>query len=308
MALSHKLSHAQVIAKSEGELATIAKSLAEQEAKVKAIDAGTASINARWQQRTQEVATAKLTVDLRSQQYEQLRAEADVSAGTLDEGSVPAEQLRVAERELRKAQKTLADIEARVKTEDAADQAKLQELAVKRGQAEAELDQLQKRKVALTSVIETKTREIGLAEQRDVVTQLELLKSQVASRQSALTSAEEELAQFASSCLQRLDAWPDLQDEVKHSLPPFEDATTHVLENAVNLWESVITDGPAAVKLVDVPEVWQTASLYGHGLPRLLDVSEHEIHRAFAGASDRLRERVSMLRQVLQVYRQYRRR
>jgi hypothetical protein len=308
MALTHKqLSYRQVIVKSEAELTAIDKALAEQESRVKALDAEAASINARWQSRTTELTTALETAATRSEQYEKLRAQDDLSAGTLDAG-VPAEQLRICERELRKAQKVLADIEARARTEDAHDQAKLQELSTKREQSEAEIDGLQKRKLAVQSVIETKQREMGLEEQRDVLSQLALLTSQFEAKRVAFEQAAEELRQFADGCPDRLAQWPDLQDEAKRQLPPYNDAATQLIEGAIALLDNIISDGAEASKEIDVEAVRNVTPLYGHGLPRLLDLAEHELVRAFAGNTNRLQERRDMLIQVLETYRQYKRR
>lgn len=307
MALTHKqLSHQQTINKAEAECTAITQSEALEQAKVQAIDAEVSTINARWQARTTELATAQQTVAHLSTQYEALRAEDDLSAGTLDAGVT--EQMRVAERELRKAQKTASDIETRVRAEDERSQARLQELSTKREQAEQEIERLQKRKLAVQSVIETKQREMGVEEQRDVLLQLDLLKRQFEARRDALLSAEQELAQFSANCLDRLQAWPDLQDEAKRLLPPYNDAATHLVETAIALLDSAISDGPEAAKMIDVPEVWQFTALYGHGLPRLLDLAEHELVRAFAGNSNRLRERHDILKQVVEAYRQYKRR
>jgi DNA repair exonuclease SbcCD ATPase subunit len=284
----------QMLARADAELAALAKAHEETQARIIVIDAELASIAARAEARRVQVHTAQQTRNELENAFRQAQAQA-----TLAEGTVGAWQelapLSQQEKQAQKAEQDLAKLLQRTEAERAKDEARAATLRNERVASEKRLGEIQQQRSAMEAARRKTHAEQGEAEYTDSVVQLDLLKAQLAARQKALESAEQELDSFATEALQRLLPWIDLQRKIKPQLP-YSDASTRVVDAAITLFNALINGGNAS----DVhPDIMRAAGLQWDTLAGLLTTEVQFLWPALNGQRpDMLIDKCERLRKV----------
>jgi chromosome segregation ATPase len=306
MTTANRTSHQQIIKKAESELVVLDKTERETVASITRIDAEIETITARMTARSTELTTLFETASSLQAQHESLATQERLAVGTLAEGNL-AGQGKAAEREAQKAKKALEQMEARVQKEDNTDHHRLQALTAEKGSCTRRLGDIANQRQTLSQAKAAAHEAMGLDECRDIEFQVDILNRQLEARRAAVRQAEQELDDFAVEALQRLIQWPDLQQQVKPSLP-YHDATTRILEAAATLYGLLLTEGPRAkVDLDTLRQVHRWAS----NLSDLLWLEQRDLWPVLpSGHIDEartIRERKTQLEQLLELYRQEKR-
>jgi hypothetical protein len=292
----------QIVRKAESELAVLDRSEREAQATIATIRAETATIEARIQARAGELRTCFETASALAAHHDMLVSQQSLAIGTLQEGKVDS-QVKAAAKEREKSERALTTLEARIVKEDGADSIRIQALANERARCCSRLDEIDRQRTALVAAKDAAQRDMGEALLLDVLAHHQAAQLRMVMLEEQLHQAEGEDAQMLVEAVHRLDAWPDLQREMK-ALVPVDDATSRILSAAMSLYGLLLDEGEQVVN--DANLLRQISPWIGHATDLLrLDASDLwpiSTHRPEEALT--IRDRKQQFEKLLALYRQ----
>ncbi len=300
----------QLLSKADSDLVSYQVHIDQAEKAVAAAIAELDAIGVRSDGRQQTLHLADQTVRQLQSELDQARTRATLAQGTLaDTGEVSTKDL---ERRLQKAERDLAALSTRLAKEEIADAERARSAQANREKYETQLDYFQRQQETLSRVKEQAQRDLGECEQREIITRLNDLQSNLADKEDEVTRARAALDDFADEAKQVLADWPDLLREVLPHLA-YRDNTTHVLEAALQFVITCLCQGKDAANIDS--DVFRQAGLPWSDLFSLLSFEQAMYYGVLKGddfparlsESLALQERKKAIEKVLAVYREMKR-
>lgn len=248
------------------------------------------------------LATLQRSFDAAEQKYKEASSYAELAANTPGERNAII-ALKDAEKVRDETQKTLKLGQQAHENTTRVNAEQRQALTTEVAGCHEHLQQLAHRRQHLSYGQTQAQAEIGDLTAHEARERIDGLKTAIAEKQREITALDEALQTAVSEETQRLTEWPELALEIKNSIV-HEDASTKVMEAALNYFDALITHGKQCAVdrhiLYDVRRVYELFELF--------DIAQHELQDAFnpySGVMPRAAmETRDNIQQVLERYRQ----
>lgn len=246
------------------------------------------------------LATLQQSFDAAEQKFKEASSYAELAANTPGERNAVI-ALKDAEKVRDEAQKTLKLGQQAHENTTRVNAEQRQALTTEVAGCHEHLQQLAHRRKHLRLGHNHAQQEIGDLTAHEARERIDGLKTEIAEKQREITALDEALQTVVSEEIPRLSEWPELALEIKNSIV-HEDASTKVLEAALNYFDVLISDGKQCDVDQQVHEV-RHAELYD-----LLTIESHELQFAtnrYSNIAPRaIMETRDGVEQVLERYRQ----
>lgn len=291
------LGFTQKLARAESEIARLAAQKKQVTLQLQTNQAELQALIAQTAAHDLQKRTIQDTVNARRSAFKEAEAQAAISEGTLSKQP----DVKNLENLLKQSQQEHMVILDRIGKEELAQERrrlKLTEAIDRDGQT---LIRLAENTEAMKAAKARIWAEYGQAEYDAHLQKLHALQNAVSTAEQALQQAKEEIDSYARKATVRLQDWPEQQRQFTSQLT-YEDSLTHILEQEIQLINSVLSEGRGTE--IDI-NVARAAKQPWSDLTGLLSIDQHYLRSALAlhGSPELLEERKAQIEAILAAHR-----